>query len=385
MRPGRPVFPKEALRQSTSARIRSRPKSSFRTARREGVIIATGGGAGYTLFVKDGKVVYDYNFFGKAHYRVVSDIPLPTGEVEIVLDYSRSRSSNSSKAQADRRSFTSIASWLAKARSPKSVGTFSATRTMDFGMDLGATVRKFITKIPILLHRRSDVTVESNNLLACWRYVDFRLRACACVLPAFRDVKINRMAAFSLTLAMGLLLATGSHAAESVVRRDILPPPAPEFKGKIGTTYKDSVPDFGPAMPACRARRRSERRPHRARRRGLRPAFFLWRPDPHAQYRPTGGARAAIQQFPHHGFCSPSRGALLTGRNHHEIGLAAITEAATGYPGSNGSIPKSAGTIAEVLKQNGYNTMAIGKWHLDALYRLHFGGTLRPLAARHGF
>ncbi|MGB5241540.1 MAG: sulfatase-like hydrolase/transferase, partial [Prochlorococcaceae cyanobacterium] len=62
--------------------------------------------------------------------------------------------------------------------------------------------------------------------------------------------------------------------------------------------------------------------------------------------------------------CSPSRGALLTGRNHHAIGLAAITEAATGFPGNYGSIPKSAATVAEVLKQNGYNTMAFGKWHL---------------------
>ena len=61
---------------------------------------------------------------------------------------------------------------------------------------------------------------------------------------------------------------------------------------------------------------------------------------------------------------SPSRGALLTGRNHHAIGLAAITETAVGYPGNYGSIPQSAATVAESLKQNGYNTMALGKWYL---------------------
>jgi arylsulfatase len=55
---------------------------------------------------------------------------------------------------------------------------------------------------------------------------------------------------------------------------------------------------------------------------------------------------------------------LLTGRNHHAVAMAAITEAATGFPDNYGSIPKSAATIAEVLKQNGYNTMAMGKWHL---------------------
>jgi arylsulfatase A-like enzyme len=58
------------------------------------------------------------------------------------------------------------------------------------------------------------------------------------------------------------------------------------------------------------------------------------------------------------------RAALLTGRYPHAVGLATITEWATGYPGNYGSIPKSAATIAEVLKQNGYNTFAVGKWHL---------------------
>jgi len=55
---------------------------------------------------------------------------------------------------------------------------------------------------------------------------------------------------------------------------------------------------------------------------------------------------------------------LVDGRNHHEIGLAAITGGGHGLSGSNGTIPKSAATLAEVLKQNGYNTIALGKWHL---------------------
>lgn len=62
--------------------------------------------------------------------------------------------------------------------------------------------------------------------------------------------------------------------------------------------------------------------------------------------------------------CAPTRAALLTGRNHHAVGLGTITEWATGYPGNYGNVPKSAATIAEVLKQNGYNTFALGKWHL---------------------
>jgi arylsulfatase len=61
--------------------------------------------------------------------------------------------------------------------------------------------------------------------------------------------------------------------------------------------------------------------------------------------------------------CSPTRAALLTGRNHHAVGTAAITESATGYDGYTSIIPQSAATIAQVLQYFGYNTAAYGKWH----------------------
>lgn len=62
--------------------------------------------------------------------------------------------------------------------------------------------------------------------------------------------------------------------------------------------------------------------------------------------------------------CSPTRAALLTGRNHHSVGFASIPEAAAGFPGHNSFLPKSAATIAEILKLNGYSTFCAGKWHL---------------------
>lgn len=61
--------------------------------------------------------------------------------------------------------------------------------------------------------------------------------------------------------------------------------------------------------------------------------------------------------------CSPTRAALLSGRNDHQVGFGTIAEAATGFPGYNSVWPKSAATIAEVLKDNGYSTAAFGKWH----------------------
>src|SRR5260370_19441671 len=62
--------------------------------------------------------------------------------------------------------------------------------------------------------------------------------------------------------------------------------------------------------------------------------------------------------------CSPTRSCILTGRNHHSNAMSCITEGSTGYPGGNGYIPFENGFLSEMLLQHGYNTYAIGKWHL---------------------
>jgi arylsulfatase len=61
--------------------------------------------------------------------------------------------------------------------------------------------------------------------------------------------------------------------------------------------------------------------------------------------------------------CSPTRAALLTGRNHHRVASGQITELANDWDGYMGTIPKSSATVAEVLKDYGYHTAAWGKWH----------------------
>lgn len=67
--------------------------------------------------------------------------------------------------------------------------------------------------------------------------------------------------------------------------------------------------------------------------------------------------------------CSPSRAALLTGRNPHTVGLGSHAFLATGYPGYNAQVPKSAATIARILKDSGYATYAVGKWdHLPTTH-----------------
>jgi arylsulfatase A-like enzyme len=62
--------------------------------------------------------------------------------------------------------------------------------------------------------------------------------------------------------------------------------------------------------------------------------------------------------------CSPTRACLLTGRNHHSNGMARVVELAAGFPGYNATIPKENGFLSEILRGEGYATLAIGKWHL---------------------
>ncbi|MEN0055291.1 MAG: sulfatase-like hydrolase/transferase, partial [Mucilaginibacter sp.] len=62
--------------------------------------------------------------------------------------------------------------------------------------------------------------------------------------------------------------------------------------------------------------------------------------------------------------CAPSRAALITGRNHHSVHMGHFTETAFDAPGYDGHMPFEKATMAEVLLDNGYNTFAVGKWHL---------------------
>jgi arylsulfatase A-like enzyme len=72
--------------------------------------------------------------------------------------------------------------------------------------------------------------------------------------------------------------------------------------------------------------------------------------------------------------CSPTRTCILTGRNHHSNAMACITEGSTGFPGYNANIPFENGFLSEILLQNGYNTYAVGKWHLTPADQISAAG-----------
>ena len=98
-------------------------------------------------------------------------------------------------------------------------------------------------------------------------------------------------------------------------------------------------------------------------------------------------AKAGLRytQFHTTALCSPTREALLTGHNHHSVGMGAITEVATSAPGYNSIRPNEAVTVAEILKLNGYNTAAFGKMHQTPAWEVSVSGPFTRWPVGDGF
>lgn len=73
--------------------------------------------------------------------------------------------------------------------------------------------------------------------------------------------------------------------------------------------------------------------------------------------------------------CSPTRACVLTGRNHHSVGMGRIIQLATGFPGYDARIPRSAGFLPEMLTPHGYAAYGVGKWHLTPEDETHLGAS----------
>ncbi|WP_263374416.1 arylsulfatase [Granulicella aggregans] len=83
--------------------------------------------------------------------------------------------------------------------------------------------------------------------------------------------------------------------------------------------------------------------------------------------------------------CSPTRAALLSGRNNHEVGFGTVAEAAAGYPGYDAHWSKDAASLPEILKLNGYSTAAFGKWHNTPLWEVSPAGPFDRWPTNRGF
>ncbi len=140
-----------------------------------------------------------------------------------------------------------------------------------------------------------------------------------------------------------------------------LPKPDPAFTGKIADSYKDSTPSYPLPVKAPKGAPNVLIILLDDVGFGMCSTFGGPVPTPHMDKLAKNGLK--YNRFHTTALCSPTRGALLAGRNHHSIGTGVIIEMGTGYPGYTGIIPKSTALVSEMLRDNGYATSMFGKWH----------------------
>lgn len=162
-------------------------------------------------------------------------------------------------------------------------------------------------------------------------------------------------------IGLDTLNATQDTRSHNGVNEVVLPKPAAPFEGTIGTTFADSTPSFQlPVKPP-------EGAPNvlliLTDDVGFAAASTFGGPIPTPALDRLATQGLRYTRFHTTAMCSPTRAALLTGRNHHAVGTGIVTDTASGYPGYWAVIPRSAATVAEVLRLNGYNTAFFGKHH----------------------
>ncbi|WP_255326476.1 arylsulfatase [Sphingobium sp. EM0848] len=163
-------------------------------------------------------------------------------------------------------------------------------------------------------------------------------------------------------LALGSALAWASVAvARTEPTGPSLPLTPPPFAGTIGKTYLDSKPAFTPATTAPKGA------PNiivvMTDDVGFGAASTFGGPIPTPNLDRLAARGLIYNRFHTTAMCSPTRAALLTGRNHHAVDNGIVANLSTGFPGYDNELPKSAATVAEILRQYGYNTAMIGKHH----------------------
>jgi arylsulfatase A-like enzyme len=222
------------------------------------------------------------------------------------------------------------------------------------------------------------------------------------LLPTFkeRDMKPNtqrcgKLAAGAAALVFGSLLAAapafsqqvngvlGSPSATTSIDGKQLPPPDPQFGGVIKDRASESTPWWAPRVVPPKGA----------------PNVLLIMTDDDGYSSPStfGGvipspaldriAKAGLRYTDFHStsLCSPTRAALITGRNHHVAGFGVVDEIGTGFPGYDSIILKANGTIGTILKENGYGTAWFGKDHNTPSYQATQAGPFNQWPVGMGF
>jgi arylsulfatase A-like enzyme len=159
----------------------------------------------------------------------------------------------------------------------------------------------------------------------------------------------------------------------------------PQFKGKIALDVRESVPDWTPYTP----KKAPDGAPNIL--------LILYDDTGLGAWSPYGGRinMPTLQKLADQGLTysqwhtaalsSPTRSALLTGRNHHLNGMASITEGSNGFPGASGQLPAQCATVAQVLQDAGWGTFWLGKDHNVPEHEVAPGASRKQWPLQQGF
>ena len=175
----------------------------------------------------------------------------------------------------------------------------------------------------------------------------------------------------------------GAPDATTSIDGNYLPPAPPIFGGEIGLDVKESKPFWPPRVVPPKGAPNILLIMTDDLGYGVSSTFGGVIPTPTLDRVAKAGLR--YTHFHSTSLCSPSRAALLTGRNHHSVGFGVLDEQSTGYPGYDAIIGPDNAAIGEILKENGYATSWFGKNHNTPEYEYSLSGPFEQWPSGMGF
>src|SRR6201981_2925415 len=165
----------------------------------------------------------------------------------------------------------------------------------------------------------------------------------------------------SSSIAQQINDVLGSPGATTTIDGKQLPPPDSKFGGVIKEKASESTPWWAPRVVPPKGAPNVLLIMTDDQGFGAPSTFGGVIPTPSMDRIAKTGLR--FTNFHSTALCSPTRAAIITGRNHHSVGFGVISEQSTGFPGYNSIIPGDKGTVGTILKAHGYATSWFGKDH----------------------
>jgi arylsulfatase len=194
---------------------------------------------------------------------------------------------------------------------------------------------------------------------------------------------ISCFLAITPAVAQEITGVPGSPSATETIDGRYLPPAPPKFGGEIGLDATQSKPYWPPKVVPPKGAPNVLLIMTDDAGYGVSGTFGGVIPTPAMDRIAKMGLR--YTQFHSTALCSPTRAALITGRNHHSVGFGVITEQSTGYPGYDSIIGPENATVGAILKQNGFATSWFGKEHNTPSFQYSLAGPFDQWPVGMGF